>query len=139
MLQFYFTCLLTNRLTKSMLSAHRTCLPECPENFRTFRPRKSFKTLHFNVKNRYFEFSVVKRACSCYFRSGEIIHAEYAETGGMDALEKIVQNRVGKFNFSPKLPDDAAKMKPLGNFMGILMNCLKDMDEKMSEDDNDEV
>lgn len=28
-----------------------------------------------------------------------------------------------------------SKMKPLGNFMGILMDALREMDEKMPEDE----
>jgi CRP-like cAMP-binding protein len=139
MLQFYFTCLLTNRLTKSNVERSQDLSAGMSGKLSDLPPEEVLQTLHFNVKTGTLNFQLSKGHAVVYFRSGEIIHAEYAETGGMDALEKIVQNRVGKFNFSPKLPDDAAKMKPLGNFMGILMNCLKDMDEKMSEDDNDEV
>ena len=62
-----------------------------------------------------------------------MVHAEYGKFSGIAAVSAIIQNQTGKFNFTSKLPPEASEMEPLGNFMGILMNSLKDMDGKMSD------
>ena len=74
-------------------------------------------------------FSLADGPARIFFNDGEMVHAECGSLAGTEAVAKIVGNQTGKFNFVPKLPPDAAGMAPLGNFMGILMNALREMDE----------
>jgi hypothetical protein len=74
-------------------------------------------------------FSLADGPARIFFNDGEMVHAECGSLAGTEAVAKIVGNQTGKFNFVPNLPPEAAGMSPLGNFMGILMNALREMDE----------
>lgn len=85
--------------------------------------------MKFNAKTGVLTLKLQSGPAEVYFREGEIIHAAYDALEGVPAIAAIVKNRTGKFQFNPALPSTAAGMKVLGNFMAILMDALKDMDE----------
>ncbi len=132
MLQFYFTCLLTQRLAKSNVERSQDLSAGMTGKVSEMPPEEVMQTLHLNDKTGVLTFQLSDGRASVYFKDGEIIHADYAGKKGIDAVGRLVRQRSGKFNFAPKLPPEAIKLKPMGNFMAILMNSLKDMDEKKS-------
>lgn len=133
MLQFYFTCLLTQRLAKSSVDRSQDLSAGMAGKVSEMPPEEVMQVLHLNDKTGVLSFQLSEGRADVYFNDGEIVYADYAGKKGTDAVGRIIRKRAGKFNFAPKLPAEALKMKPLGNFMGILMNSLKDMDEKMTD------
>lgn len=129
-LQSYFNTLLTRRLAQSNVERSMDMTAGMSGSLAEMPPEEIFQTLHVNTKTGALALKLSKGEASIYFRNGDIIHARYDSHTGLDAIGEIIACRTGKFNFTPKLPPGSETMPPLGNFMGILMNALKDMDEK---------
>ena len=129
-LQTYFTTLLTRRLAQTNAERSMDMSAGMAGSLAEMPPEEVFQTLHINVKSGVLTLKLTRGEAFIYFHNGDMIHAQYGIHKGLDAITEIVSSRAGKFNFTPKLPPEAEMMKPLGNFMGILMNALKDMDEK---------
>jgi CRP-like cAMP-binding protein len=128
-LQTYFTTLLTRRLANTNAERAMDLTAGMAGSIAEMPPEEVFQTLHINGKTGVLALKLIRGEAAVYFRTGDIIHARYDGNTGLKAVAGIVSTRTGKFNFFPQLPHEAESMQPLGNFMGILMNALKDMDE----------
>lgn len=129
-LQSYFTSLLTRRLAQSNVERSMDLSAGMAGKLADMPPEELLQTLNINQKTGVLHLKLAAGNADIYFRDGELIHAAFAGKTGPDAIGEIIECRAGKFNFTPKLPLEAEIMQPLGNFMGILMNALKDIDEK---------
>jgi CRP/FNR family transcriptional regulator, cyclic AMP receptor protein len=129
-LQSYFTTLLTQRLAQSNVERSIDLSAGMAGKLSDLPPEEVLQTLHINQKTGALNLKLAAGDAAVYFRDGEIIHAAFGDKTDIDAVAEIVECRTGKFNFTPKLPVEFQDMEPLGSFMGILMNALKDMDEK---------
>jgi len=134
-LHTYFARLLTQRLTRSNRERTQDLSSGMSGKLSEMPPDELLQTLNITQKNGVLVFNLADGPAKIYFNDGEMIYAEYGKLTGIPAVAKIIQNQTGKFNFTPKLPPEAAEMKPLGNFMGILMDALREMDENMSADE----
>lgn len=131
-LQSYFTTLLAQRLTQSNVERSLELSAGMAGKLADMPPEELLQTLNINQKTGVLHLKLAAGEADIYFRDGELIHAAFAGKTGTDAMGAIIESRTGKFNFTHKLPPEAENMGPLGNFMGILMNALKDIDEKGS-------
>lgn len=129
-LQFYFTNLLSQRLAQSNQERTRDLSTGMAGNLVEIPAEDVLQTLNVNMKTGALNFRLDKGDAVIYLRQGEIIHAKFNQYTDMEAIRKILATRTGKFNFIPHLPPETDHMKPLGNFMGILMNTLKELDER---------
>lgn len=134
-LHTYFARLLTQRLARSNRERTQDQTSGMAGKLSEMPPDEILQTLNITQKTGVLEFNLADGPAKVFFNNGEIVHAEYGKRSGIEAVSAVVQNQTGKFNFTPKLPPEFAEKKPLGNFMGILMNSLKDLDEQMSEDE----
>jgi CRP-like cAMP-binding protein len=128
-LQTYFTALLTRRLANTNAERAMDLTAGMAGTLAEMPPEEVIQTLHAYQKTGVLSLKLTRGEAAIYFRNGDIIHARYDRLTGLDAITGIIASRTGKFNFFPQLPMDAEQMQPLGKFMGILMNALKDMDE----------
>lgn len=129
-LQSYFTKLLTQRLAQSNVERSLDLSAGMTGKFFDIPPEEVLQTLNINQKNGVLSMRLEQGEAVIYFKNGELVHSTYAGKTGIEAVAKIIECRTGKFNFIPKLPPEADAMPSLGNFMAILMDSLKDMDEK---------
>lgn len=128
-LHTYFARLLTQRLARSNRERTQDLSSGMSGKLSEMPPDELLQTLNITQKNGVLAFNLADGPAKIFFNDGEMIYAEYGKLTGVPAVAKIIQNQTGKFSFTPKLPKEAAGMKPLGNFMGILMNALREMDE----------
>ncbi len=63
------------------------------------------------------------------FRDGEIIGARYGDHEDKDAIFSILGEKKGVFRFVSGIPDSLMEVDSLGDFMMILMDGLKRLDE----------
>jgi len=133
-LHTYFARLLTQRLARSNRERAQDMSSGMSGKLSEMPPDELLQTLNITQKSGVLEFALADGPARIFFKNGEMIYSEYGKLSGVQAVAKIVQNQTGKFNFTPKLPPEAENMEPLGNFMGLLMNALKDMDEEMAEE-----
>ena len=129
-LQAYFSKLLAQRLTRTNSDRAQDLSSGMGGKLADMPAEELLQTLNMNRKTGVLGLQLPGGAASVYFRNGDIVHADFMEQKGEPAVIEIVKNREGKFTFNPGLPPAADTMPVLGNFMGILMNALKEMDEK---------
>ncbi len=67
------------------------------------------------------------------FSDGEIVKAEYAEVSGEEALYALLKEKEGRFFFDTNLPLEEMGAPPLGNFMKLLMDGMRHIDEEEAE------
>jgi CRP/FNR family transcriptional regulator, cyclic AMP receptor protein len=135
-LHTYFARLLTQRLVRSNRERNQDLTSGMAGKLSEMPPDEVLQTLNITQKTGVLEFSLADGPAKVFFIDGEMVHAEYGKRSGIEAVAAVVQNQTGKFNFTPKLPPEVSGKKPLGNFMGILMNSLKDLDEQLSVDED---
>ena len=133
-LQTYFTMLLTRRLAQSNVDRSKDLTTGMAGSLAEMPTEEILQAMHINDKTGVLTFKLTKGEGKIYFRNGEIIHASYDGETRLNAIAQIVACRTGKFSLSPELPPDAKRMTSLGNFMGILIYALKDMDEKTGQE-----
>ncbi len=132
-LQQYFTRLLTQRLTRTNTERSQDLSSGMTGRLSEVPPEELLQTMNLNRKTGVLNFQLPPGPGAVFFKNGDIIHAEFADLNGQKAVIAIVKNRTGKFAFNPGLPAEAADMRAIGNFMGMLMNALKEMDEGREE------
>jgi CRP-like cAMP-binding protein len=132
-LHTYFARLLTQRLARSNRERTQDLSSGMSGKLSEMPPDELLQTLNITQKSGVLSFSLADGAARIFFDDGEMVFAEYGRLSGVDAIAAIIRNQTGKFSFTPKLPPEATDMKSLGNFMGILMNSLREMDEALPE------
>ncbi len=140
-LHTYFARLLTQRLARSNRERTQDLSSGMSGKLSEMPPDELLQTLNITQKSGVLKFSLADGPATIFFNDGEMVDALYGKLKGTAAVAQIIQNQTGKFNFTPKLPPEAADMKPLGNFMGILMNSLREMDEmndSMKDEEQDD-
>ncbi len=65
-----------------------------------------------------------------YFREGEIVFVRYKELRKKDALFALLAQEDGHFTYSKGLPLELDKAKPIGGFMGLIMEGVQYLDEQ---------
>ncbi len=63
---------------------------------------------------------------------GQIVNADFGKLKDKEALHALLTRREGTFTYSSGLSEDEEKMAVLGNFMGLLMEGLRCLDEQKS-------
>lgn len=131
-LQSYFTRLLAQRLTNTNVDRTMDLSSGMTGKLSEIPPEELLQTLNFNRKTGVLDLQLPGGAGEIRFMAGEILYAEYGSLRGQSAITAIVKNRGGKFRFNPGLSADTEGMPEIGNFMGMLMDALKEMDEDES-------
>lgn len=92
-------------------------------------PSVLFQTMNLNQKTGVLIFDLPNGPAKVWFRSGEIIGAEYGNKTGEKAFYDLLRADEGRFRFNPILPKEKENAEPMGDFMGILMEGVKRIDE----------
>lgn len=128
-LQMYFTQLLAKRLnaihdvrSKEFLSGMVGKLSEMP-------PSELFQTFHINQKTGVLTLELSRGPAIVSFREGNLISAEYNLQEGVEAFFEILKEKEGRFKFIPGLSEEEMNAHELGDFMGILMEGIRRLDE----------
>ncbi len=135
-LYMYFLRLFTDRLTKSnaarlheVASAMSGTLAEMPQV-------ELFQIFHMNAKTGVLKLDLPKGEATISFREGCIINANYAGEESQEAIYKIIaEKKGGRFKFSAGLSPQEMKSAEIGDFMKLLMDGIRKVDEDSSQDD----
>jgi CRP-like cAMP-binding protein len=65
------------------------------------------------------------------FNEGELVHVEYNNHQGRDAFYEIIGIDSGRFKFTQGLSPKEKKLDVLGGFMGMIMEGMKRLDDKL--------
>ncbi|MDM8550488.1 pentapeptide repeat-containing protein [Desulfobacterales bacterium HSG2] len=132
-LQMFFTRLLANRLaeihdvrSEEFASGMVGKLSEMP-------PSELFQTLNINQKTGVLTLKLPKGNAFLAFREGDLVRAEYSEKDGREAFYDMLKETEGRFKFTPGLSPEDMDADELEDFMWLLMEGTRKIDEEMND------
>jgi len=130
-LQMYFARLLSRRLAKSNILISKEFSSGMNGTLSQMPPVELFQTLNYNQKTGVLKLSLSRGPASIAFRQGSIVIAEYGRQKGKSAFFTILGEKEGRFHFVPGLDDRQLELPELGMFMEMLMEGLREIDERI--------
>jgi uncharacterized protein YjbI with pentapeptide repeats len=128
-LQMYFTRLLARRLaeihdvrSEEFQSGMVGKLSEMP-------PSELFQTLNINQKTGILTLTLQSGSAELLFNEGNLVQAEYNGKSGIEAFNQLLREKEGRFKFTPGLSKADMELNPLGDFMWLLMEGMRTVDE----------
>jgi len=93
-------------------------------------PAELLQVFHMHQKTGKLLLEMEGGTARIMFREGAVIAARYGELDNQEAVYAMLAQRKGYFRFIPGLPESMKKSSEIGDFMMILMEGLKRMDEE---------
>ncbi len=97
-------------------------------------PTEVFQALNISEKNGIIRFSFPSGTGFAVFRDGEFVTAHYLGKKDLPAIFAMLKESEGSFHFEVGLADEHLEREQLGNFMMVLMEGMRKIDE--DEDTN---
>ncbi len=128
-LQMYFARLLTRRLAETNVARSRDFSAGMTGKLSEIPPSELFQTFNVNQKTGALDLSLTRGGARVCFRQGELIRAIYDGKEDTEAFFEILREVNGRFKFNPDLLPEEKKAEPLGDFMWLLMEGIRKIDE----------
>ncbi len=104
-------------------------------NLNTFNTTEVFQALNLSEKNGIVRFEFPSGPGFAVFRDGEFIRASYQKDKGLPAIFAMLAEKEGSFLFEAGLAEEDTSRDQLGNFMMILMEGMRKVDEEGEDDE----
>lgn len=128
-IQMYLTRLLAQRLSISNIRLEREFTPGIIGDLTEISPAELLQTLNMNNKTGSVVFTVPDNTARICLKEGTVISAELGDFSGIEAFFMILQQKQGRFKFNPGLSEEESASPVLGDFMYLLMEGVKRIDE----------
>lgn len=128
-LQMYFARLLARRLAKTNVSRAEELSSGMVGKLSEMPPSELFQALNANQKTGVLTLNLPKGNSSLFFRDGQLVKADYNNKENKEAFYEVLKQREGRFKFTPDLPPELAEAEQIGDFMWLLMEGIRRMDE----------
>ncbi len=92
-------------------------------------PPELLQVFHMHQKTGKLLMDMDGGSARVTFREGGIIAARYGDLDNQEAVFGLMAEKTGYFRFLPGLPSPLLKAREIGDFMMILMEGLKRLDE----------
>ncbi|PID71960.1 MAG: hypothetical protein CSB34_04750 [Desulfobulbus propionicus] len=92
-------------------------------------PAELLQVFHMHQKTGRLEMNLAGGRARVTFREGGLLAARFEELDNQEAIYAILAEREGNFRFIPGLPESLMQTREIGDFMMILMEGLKRLDE----------
>jgi len=135
-LQMYFTRLLSRRLTERNILKHEEFASGMTGHLSDMPPSELFQALNVNQKTGRLILQLPKGSASLAFREGELVRAEYNGKKEKDAFYEMLKEKEGRFKFSANLSEKEENAQEIGDFMWLLMEGVRQMDEAEERNDS---
>ncbi len=132
-LQMYFTQLLAQRLTEIHDARSEEYQSGMVGKLSDLPPAELMQTLNVNQKTGVLKLKLSRGSASAAFREGALIRASYDGKTDKDAFYEILQEKEGRFKFVPGLGEEYTNAEEMGDFMWLLMEGLKRIDETSND------
>ena len=97
-------------------------------------PSELLQFFHMHQKTGKLLLDIPSGTVRVAFREGAIIGARYGEKEDKDAIFSILGEKTGMFRFVSGIPESLMEVEALGDFMMIIMEGYRRLDESGSED-----
>ncbi len=128
-LQMYFAKMLASRLAGINAARAQEVASGMVGKLSEMPPSELFQTLNSNQKSGMLILDLSRGSARISFREGELVRAVYRELEGIKAFFAVMNETSGKFKFIPGLPEADLKAEVLGDFMWLLMEGVRKIDE----------
>ncbi len=92
-------------------------------------PAELLQVFHMHQKTGRLIMQVGGGAARITFREGGLLAARFEDLDNQEAIYALLAEKEGTFRFIPGLPDALMQAREIGDFMMILMEGLKRLDE----------
>ncbi len=127
--QLFMTKLLAERLAKANTARTREFDASMQGRIKDMAPAELFQIFHMNKKTGALSLDLTKGKAKVSFREGCIINATYAGKFNQEAIFAILAEREGIYRFNVGLSPQEMKAAEIGDFMMLLMEGVKRVDE----------
>jgi len=129
-LQMYFTRLLARRLAEIQDIRSQEFASGMVGKLSEMPPSELFQTLNINQKTGILNLKLPKGTAEAAFRDGNLVRIGYDGLEGTEAFYEILREKEGRFKFSPGLSQEDMEADEVGDFMWLLMEGTRQIDEK---------
>ncbi len=128
-LQMYFARLLARRLANTNTVRSEDLSSGMAGQLSVMPPSELFQTLNINQKTGVLTLQLPKGSADLSFREGALISVKYNNAESEEAFYEILKEREGRFKFIPGLSEAEMQADEMGDFMWLLMEGVRRMDE----------
>ncbi|KAB2890470.1 MAG: DUF4388 domain-containing protein [Desulfobulbaceae bacterium] len=132
--QSYMAKLLASRLQRANIARSQDFASTMSGQLGEIGPAELFQIFHMHQKTGVLLFQLHKGEARVSFREGCIINASYGALGNQDAIFSILAEKKGQYRFTVGLTPQEMKAAEIGDFMMLLMEGVKRIDEEISDD-----
>ncbi|MFH1217847.1 MAG: DUF4388 domain-containing protein [Pseudomonadota bacterium] len=130
-LNIYFLRLLAKRLTRSNAARLQEIALAMSGTLDEMPQVELFQIFHMNAKTGVLTIEMSKGEARIAFREGNLIDAVYGEAVSGEAIYQVIAEKSGgRFRFSAGLSSQEMNAPEIGDFMKILMDALRRIDEE---------
>jgi predicted Zn finger-like uncharacterized protein len=128
-LQMYFTRLLAGRMAEINQARHEEFSSGLSGKISEMTPSELFQVFHLNQKTGILTLISGRTSADISFRDGELVRVHFDGLEGPEAFYQLLRVKRGRFNFRPGLPLEQMQAEGMGEFMQLLMEGLRRIDE----------
>ena len=134
--QLFMAQLLAKRLDQANRARAREFDSCMQGRLKDMAPAELFQVLNMHQKTGVLSMTFGNRQAQVSFREGCIINAEYGELENQEAIFEILGEKEGVYSFKLGLSPQQMKAAEIGDFMMLLMEGVKRVDEEYEQQEN---
>lgn len=128
-LQMYFTRLLAGRMAEINMARSEEFSSGMAGKLSEMPPSELFQTFNMNQKTGVLTLKLAETTAYLSFREGGLVSVKYDGKEGEEAFFELLKLKRGRFKFIPGLSPEEMKAEEVGDFMHLLMEGLRRIDE----------
>ncbi len=132
-LQLFMAKVLVQRLSVSN-AQHSETFDACMSGWiNEMPPAELFQIFHMNQKTGILSLELPNGNARVSFREGCVINAQYNDMNNQSAIFEMLKEKEGRYSFTTGLSPEEMKAAEIGDFMMLLMEGIKRVDEALEE------
>ncbi|QTA87367.1 DUF4388 domain-containing protein [Desulfonema magnum] len=128
-LQMYFTRLLAGRMAEINMARSEEFASGMAGKLSEMPPSELFQTFNMNQKTGVLTLKLPDTTAYLSFREGGLVSVKYDGKEGEEAFFELLKLKRGRFKFIPGLSAEEMEASEVGDFMHLLMEGLRRIDE----------
>ncbi|MDM8550995.1 cyclic nucleotide-binding domain-containing protein [Desulfobacterales bacterium HSG2] len=125
-----FIRLLIHRMSEINLSRMDEFVSGITGKLSEIPPSDLFQAFNVGEKTGVLTLKFPEKTAYLSFREGKLINVKYSEKEGEEAFFELLKQRKGRFKYMSGLSPEEMRASELGDFMGLLIEGLKRIDEE---------
>jgi CRP/FNR family transcriptional regulator, cyclic AMP receptor protein len=135
-LQQYFNRLLVKRLAQSNIARSKEAAAGMAGSISEISAPELLQALNMSQKTGILILTLPGGTARILLRDGQLIQAKYGNWNGQEAVFNILREKRGDFKFKPGLQPKDMEAPKLGEFMFLLMEGMRRMDDEDAPDED---